>query len=138
MPSNLNKQQPMFWNGNRDILTVYVSWLFAQEGLDQESNLQTFWRHNFKNDLQPFLASVRGQRPICINPSVDVAYVDFNECLHKSPHVADLYKQDPTCIDSIRTLEIRNGYWFSKTAKNEAPSEFKAERGGALKYFRVL
>jgi hypothetical protein len=60
IPSSTRKQPPMFWNGERDILSLYIRchshfYLYVI----QRSIHEDFWSRHFTNDLQSYLASVR-------------------------------------------------------------------------------
>lgn len=66
----MRNQPPIFWNGERDILSIYIrspsntylSALQRSSGTRPqllETHYEKFWRRHFTNDLQSFLASVR-------------------------------------------------------------------------------
>jgi hypothetical protein len=79
-----------------------------------------------------------GARPICIDPNLDLVYIDFKECLTQETRVAELYHQDPDCFNSIRTLEVRNVCWPKPRTRLYTRAYFLIARAGALQYFHGL
>lgn len=79
-----------------------------------------------------------GARCMCVDPNVDMFYIDMKECFNSETRVAELYLQDPECFNSIRTLEIRRAYWLDIATDPLEPLALQYLQSGALKYFPGL
>jgi hypothetical protein len=79
-------------------------------------------------------------RTICLDPTVDLVYIDFWDLFRQNSGIAELFAQDPSCFEMLRSLEIRNVYCYGSAHVRHGyfVEDFRSARGGALNYFRGL